>query len=130
MALPAIADVRRHFADASWRWPHGPGLRRSSIGACESIPWCHFNRRARRRDGGVRMRGLCALEDSNLAILLPNSFYAAWITRQAGIPERWGLRGDFRRPLLTRSASRPRATVHQGAYYQYSYMNSSCRTDR
>jgi heptosyltransferase-2 len=55
----------------------------------------------------------------DLAILLPNSFHAAWMTRQAGIRERWGYRGDFRRLLLTRSAGRPRAKIHQGAYYQH-----------
>jgi heptosyltransferase-2 len=55
----------------------------------------------------------------DLAILLPNSFYSAWIVRRAGIAERWGYRSDFRRVLLTRSPGRPRGKLHQAAYYQH-----------
>ena len=32
----------------------------------------------------------------DLAVLLPNSFHAGWLVRQAGVPERWGYRGDLR----------------------------------
>lgn len=35
------------------------------------------------------------------AILLPRSFSTAWTAYQAGIPERWGYRGELRSPLLT-----------------------------
>ena len=35
------------------------------------------------------------------AILLPRSFATAWTAYRAGIPERWGFRGEFRSPLLT-----------------------------
>lgn len=52
------------------------------------------------------------------ALLFPNSFRAAWSVARAGIRERWGYAGDWRRPLLTRAARRPRA-VHQAAYYQH-----------
>jgi heptosyltransferase-2 len=52
----------------------------------------------------------------DVAVLLPNSFHAAWIARRAGIPERWGYRTDLRGMLLTRAVS-PRRAVHHGEYY-------------
>jgi len=51
------------------------------------------------------------------ALLLPNSFRTAWDARRAGIQERWGFPGDFRRMLLTRAVARPRSKVHQSDYY-------------
>jgi lipopolysaccharide heptosyltransferase II len=52
------------------------------------------------------------------ALLLPNSFRAAWTMRTAGIAERWGYAGNLRSPLLTRAVRRPRARhLHQSAYY-------------
>ena len=35
------------------------------------------------------------------AILLPRSFATAWTAYRAGIPERWGYRGELRSPFLT-----------------------------
>ena len=119
MALPAVADIRRHFSEARLALAARPGL----APLFESVPGV---------DGVVRLessghagarwradaRALRAGE-FDLAILLPNSFYSAWIVWKAGIPERWGYRSDFRRVLLTRSASRPRGKVHQGAFYQH-----------
>jgi len=54
----------------------------------------------------------------DIALLFPNSFRSAWITRRARIPERWGYRSDFRGPLLTKTARRPKGRVHFGEYYQ------------
>ena len=55
------------------------------------------------------------------ALLLPNSFRAAWDARRAGIGERWGVAANFRSPLLTRRVGRPstgrREKLHQSAYY-------------
>ena len=53
----------------------------------------------------------------DLAILLPNSFRTAWVSRQAGIPERWGYRAHGRGLLLTRRIARPRGRRHQSDYY-------------
>ncbi len=41
------------------------------------------------------------------AVVLPNSFRAAWLARRAGIPERWGYRGDLRAWLLAPALPRP-----------------------
>ena len=41
------------------------------------------------------------------AVLLPNSFRSAWLTRQAGIPKRFGYRGNWRSPLLAPAVRRP-----------------------
>ena len=54
-------------------------------------------------------------------LLLPNSFGSAWAARRAGIPERWGYAANWRRPLLTRAAPRPRRAtppLHLTGYYQ------------
>ena len=56
--------------------------------------------------------------DAGAALLLPNSFAAAFVTRRAGIPERWGYAADMRTPLLSRAVDRPDVSVHQGEYYQ------------
>jgi heptosyltransferase-2 len=52
------------------------------------------------------------------ALLLPNSFGAAWVTSRAGIPERWGFARDLRGRLLTRAVKRPSSAMHQAEYYQ------------
>ena len=52
------------------------------------------------------------------ALLLPNSFASAWLTRRAQIPQRWGYARDMRGPLLTRAVARPRRYGHQVEYYQ------------
>ena len=39
------------------------------------------------------------------AILLPRSFATAWTAYRAGIPERWGYRGELRSPFLTHPVS-------------------------
>lgn len=41
------------------------------------------------------------------AVLLPNSFRSAWLTRQAGIPRRFGYRGNWRSLLLAPAVPRP-----------------------
>ena len=43
------------------------------------------------------------------AVLLPNSFRSAWLTRRAGIERRWGYPGGLRRPILAPAVARPGA---------------------
>ena len=52
------------------------------------------------------------------ALLLPNSFLAAWLASRARIPERWGFARDLRGRLLTLAIPPPRPEGHQAAYYQ------------
>ncbi len=47
------------------------------------------------------------------AVLLPNSFSSAWLAHRAGIPNRWGYRGDARSLLLRPAIHRPPQSLHQ-----------------
>jgi heptosyltransferase-2 len=110
LALPAIDDVRRAAAGATI----AIGARRSVAPLFELVSSV---------DKVVVLRGkgdAGALREHSfeVALLLPNSFHAAFTVWRAGISERWGYRTDFRGPLLTR-AHTPPADVHQGAYYQH-----------
>jgi heptosyltransferase-2 len=121
MALPAMADVRRAFPSSSLT----VAARRSVIDVFALAPfvdarvplhwsgrWWH---RAERAADAARLRDIGA----EVALLLPNSFASAWLVKRAGVPERWGYRTDLRAPLLSRAASRPGGSMHQGAYYQH-----------
>jgi heptosyltransferase-2 len=121
MALPAIADVRRRFPDARVL----VAARRSvadlftltpDIDEIVELTWKGrwWNRAALRADA-VRL----AATGADVALLLPNSFAAAWLVKQAEIAERWGYATDMRSRLLSRAVPRPRKSVHQGAYYQH-----------
>ena len=120
MALPAVADIRRH--DPAGRLvvaarPGVAGLWQIAAGVDEVviIP---------RAGGAARLRMLAAnagalrLVRADSAVLLPNSLQTALMARRAGIPVRWGYRGNFRGWLLTRAVPRPRGLVHQADYYQ------------
>ncbi|MFQ5526031.1 MAG: lipopolysaccharide heptosyltransferase II [Thermoanaerobaculia bacterium] len=50
-------------------------------------------------------------------IVLPNSFRSAWLPFRAGIPVRWGYRGDFRSALLEPAVRRPAGMRHQTTDY-------------
>lgn len=118
MSLPALADVRRHFA--------GKILAVAARGALatmfESVPGIdEIVRLAHRGSIVTRWRADAnALRSRrfDLAILFPNSLYSAGIVKQARIADRWGYRGDLRRALLTRTVRRPQGTIHRAAYYQ------------
>ncbi|MCP4202107.1 MAG: lipopolysaccharide heptosyltransferase II [bacterium] len=47
------------------------------------------------------------------AVILPNSFRSAWLAFRAGIPVRWGYRGDLRSGLLEPPVKRPAGLRHQ-----------------
>ncbi|MDE3156540.1 MAG: lipopolysaccharide heptosyltransferase II [Acidobacteriota bacterium] len=110
MALPALADVRR-------AWPEARlivAARRSVIRLFEAVPIV---------DEVLPLGGDGEVERVragrfDAALLLPNSFAVAWLARRAGVPERWGYRGDGRRLLLTRAVARPSRRGHQAEYYQ------------
>ena len=121
MALPAIGDVRRRFPSARLV----VAARRAVADVFELVPGVdaritlEWSGRWWQRQAFVadarRLRQL----DADLALLLPNSFAAAWLARRAAIGERWGYRSDMRSGLLSRAVSRPNRSMHQGAYYQH-----------
>ncbi|MBI2828744.1 MAG: lipopolysaccharide heptosyltransferase II [Acidobacteria bacterium] len=121
MALPAISDVRHRFPSARLV----VAARRAVADIFRLVPFVDelvalqwsgrwWERGVFAGDAG-RLRPLGA----DLAILLPNSFAAAWLASRAAIPARWGYRSDMRAPLLSRAVRRPKGRLHQGAYYQH-----------
>ena len=106
MALPAIADVKRHFG-------------RVTVAARPAV--ASLFRLSPAVDTTVALtedaRTLAALQ-ADVAILLPNSFASAWQVKRAGIAGRWGYARDLRGWLLTRAVRPPRGGMHQGEYYQ------------
>ncbi len=113
MSLPAIADIRRHFAAARLV----VAARAAVADLFRLVPGVDdilLLQRSIRADA-VRL----AEGGADVAILLPNSFAAALLVRRASIAERWGYATDWRSPLLTRAIRRPRHAVHQAAYYQH-----------
>jgi heptosyltransferase-2 len=121
MALPAIADVKRHFASAPLHVAARPTVADMFRLApyVDEVVTLEWRGRMLRRDGWRRDLEVLRRAGCETAILLPNSFAAAWLTKGAGIAERWGYRTDMRRPLLTRSVRRPAGSVHQAEYYQH-----------
>ena len=119
MALPAIAAVRRWFGGAhlavAARAPVAPLL--SMAGGIDEV--VVLAGRGDWRDAAGRRADAQQLASSrfDLALLLPNSFHAAWLARLAGVPERWGYRADLRAMLLTRGVPKPRGPITQAAYY-------------
>ncbi|HEV2983745.1 MAG TPA: lipopolysaccharide heptosyltransferase II [Vicinamibacterales bacterium] len=107
MALPAIADVRRAVPGASIAAAARPAIaplfRMTGNDLNEVITIEH----------GLEIAG----KGFDAALLLPNSFHAAWIAVRARIAERWGYRTEWRALLLTRAVEPP-SGLHQVEYYQ------------
>ena len=121
MALPAIAGLRQQHAGANLTI-----AARSSVAALfHLVPGVNDVVELRWRGSPLRRETLrddvsrIAAVNADAALLLPNSFAAAWLVKQAAVPARWGYATDLRRPLLTRPVRRPRRSMHQGAYYQH-----------
>jgi heptosyltransferase-2 len=110
MALPAIEDVRRALPDAAI-----VAAARPSVAPMFSLVPAVAETIALRDRSGWRELSAGRFD---AALLLPNSFNAAFTAWRAGVPERWGYRADWRAPLLTRRVDRPTG-VHQAAYYQH-----------
>jgi heptosyltransferase-2 len=111
MALPSMAAVRAAWPDATL-----------AIAAPRGIAPLFRERTGARPNEIVDLDpqgSLLALRRGRFdaALLLPNSFRSAWLARGAGIPERWGYAGGFRRWMLTRAVPRPAGRVHQSEYY-------------
>jgi heptosyltransferase-2 len=121
MALPAIADVKRAFPSARLTVAARRGVAEvfkfaSSVDSLVALGWSgRWWQRGLLDDDVAQLREL----ESELAILLPNSFASAWLVKRAGVANRWGYASDMRAPLLSRAVSRPPGSMHQGAYYQH-----------
>ena len=132
MALPAIADLKRHFAASRF-----VVAARSSVGSLfELVPGIDgvvtLKWRARPFSGRTLRDDILALRRScdpdadgaegsavrGAALMLPNAFATAWLAKRALFVERWGYATDWRRRLLTRPVRVPAASMHQGRYYQ------------
>jgi heptosyltransferase-2 len=120
MALPALADLRRHFAAA-----HLAIAGRSAVAPLFTMVKGVDEIVTLPGGGGFRAlrgwrddAGALAAGRFDTAILLPNSFAAAWIAWRAAVAERWGFATDLRGRLLTRAIPKPRGYGHQREYYQ------------
>ena len=120
MALPALADIRRHGATRRLIVAARPGV----AGLWEIVAGVDDVVIIPRARGAARWRTLGENAEAlrrtgaDAAVLLPNSLQTAVMALRAGIPERWGYRRNLRRWLLTRALPRPRRIVHQADYYR------------
>jgi heptosyltransferase-2 len=121
LALPALGDLRRRYPAARLivaARDTVASLYGLTPGVDEVVP-LEWKGQAlavlSRRHDLSRLRALQA----DVAILLPNSFSSAWLAARAGVRERWGYAGDFRRSLLSRAVLRPAVRGHQSDYYRH-----------
>ena len=105
-ALPAIRDVRRHFAGQ----PLMIAARASVAPVFRAVPGVDHIKVLERGKEASQIEG-------EIGILLPNSFRSAWILKRAGVKERWGYGSDFRSLLLTKAVRRPRRRTAFPEYY-------------
>lgn len=120
MALPAVADVRRHFDAAHLTVAARPSVAPmfSMVEGVDAVITLPGGGGLRALTGWTRDVNALSGGHFDIAILLPNSFATALIASKAGIPERWGFATDRRARLLTRAVARPAGERHQHAYYQ------------
>ena len=115
MALPALADVRRASPEATIAVAARPSIAplfEMADGVQEIVMLNTGGSWWRDHSGPLRDGRFDA------ALLLPNSFHAAYLAWRAGIRERWGYATDWRGSLLTRTVPPPKR-VHQASFYQH-----------
>jgi heptosyltransferase-2 len=105
MALPAIADLRRHFSGNRLIIAVRPSVSAlfALVPGIDSIV-----------NAEVR-----SIRGASVAVLFPNSFASAWLVKRSGVRERWAYSADLRQLLLTRGIPRPGTPMHQREYYQH-----------
>ena len=126
MALPAIASIRRHFPSDTLAVA-APAYLAPLFSAVPGVDLvvplenAEAGGKSRRWVWRAQAR-VIASGRFDVVILFPNSFHAAWVAKQAGVPERWGYRADLRGWLLTKAIPRTRRRSgevrHQAEYYQ------------
>lgn len=120
MALPAFADLRRHFPSAhiavAARPPVAPMF--TMVDGVDDVLTLPGGGGLRAWTGWARDVDALSSGSFDTAILFPNSYGTARIAAKAGIAERWGFATDWRGSLLTRAIPTPGGELHQRAYYQ------------
>ncbi|HEY7411415.1 MAG TPA: lipopolysaccharide heptosyltransferase II [Vicinamibacteria bacterium] len=114
LSLAAVRDLRASFPAARLEVLARPSVA-ALYGAVAEVD-------AVRTSAGARADAAWARGAFDAAVLLPNSFGAAFAAWRAGIPERWGYATDGRRPLLTRAVSVPRGVRGRSQVYYYRAM--------
>jgi heptosyltransferase II len=117
MALPAIADVRRHVPRATIAVAARPAVA-PLFAMVPDVDTTILLAPRRNMSGWVEAGAELRDGRFDAALLLPNSFQSALTVWRAGIVERWGYRTDWRRALLTRSVA-PSRGGHHVEYYQH-----------
>lgn len=120
MALPAFADIRRHFASAHLFVAARPSVAPmfAMVDGVDGVITLPGGGGLRALTGWSADARALAAGAFDTAILFPNSFATALITSKAGIGERWGFATDMRGSRLTRAIPKPHGELHQRAYYQ------------
>jgi heptosyltransferase-2 len=120
MALPAVADLRRHAGTGRLVVASRPSVAElwPMVAGVDEVVTIPAPRGARRWTGIRASADAVRQVRADLAVLLPNSVRAALIARLAGIPARLGYRRNLRQWLLTQAVRRPRGPVHQADYYR------------
>lgn len=134
MALPALASVRAHWPAAhlavALPAPFAPLM--EAVEGPDAVLPLAVGRGWRGRDAFAR--DVAALRDGRFdaGLLFPNSFASARMLKEAGVPERWGYRADFRSPLLTRAVPRALRRMgpnrHHARYYGHLVEGLGCPT--
>lgn len=120
MALPAIADLRRHFASAHLAIAARPSVAPmfTMVEGVNDVIMLPGGGGLKALTGWRRDADQLSRGQYDTAVLLPNSFATALIAMKAGIRERWGFDTDWRGSRLTRAIPTPHGELHQRAYYQ------------
>lgn len=121
MALPALADVRRHFAGARLvvAARHRVAALFGMVSGVDEVVTLVWDGRMRAPAAWRRDVGALRSTAAGAVLLLPNSFASAWLAWAARVPERWGYARGGRSWLLTRAIAAPGRSVHQAEYYQH-----------
>jgi heptosyltransferase-2 len=119
MALPAMADLRRHAVQQRFVVAARPSV----APLFELVPGVDD---VVTLSGGVSAWAAIASDAQRIrevgastAVLFPNSIRSAITVLRARIPIRWGYRRDFRSLLLTRGVPRARGPRHQVDAYRH-----------
>jgi heptosyltransferase-2 len=120
MALPAYADLRRHFSLAHIAVAARPAVAPmyAMVDGVDEVITLPGGGGLRAWTGQSRDVDALAGGAFDTAVLFPNSYGTARVVAKAGIAERWGFATDWRGSLLTRAIAKPDGELHQRAYYQ------------